>query len=133
GSGQKSVLYDGYEFSYSYHTPEQFGNRRRVIREKELGWTGVADLMRQRWRAGFGIWIDYDQKSDPADFTKNFFTPDEFAYALHEATRYTDKYVWIWSEKTSFWSGNMPKGYIEALDAARRPNVPQPPTRPSDR
>jgi len=130
GSSPRSVLYDGYEFSYNYRTPEQFAEKRQVIREKELAWTGVPDLMKDRWRAGFGVWIDYDQHWDASDFKKNFFTPAEFAYTLHLAMQYTDRYVWIWSEKTGFWQGNMPRAYIDALTQARQADVPRPPARP---
>jgi len=130
GSTPRSVLYDGYEFSYKYRTAEEFVEKRRVIREKELAWTGVPELMRQRWRAGFGIWIDYDQKWDAIDWQKNFFTPTELAYSLHLAMKYTDRYVWIWSEKTGFWQGNIPGAYIDALKEARRDEVRKPPARP---
>src|SRR6266542_1968477 len=64
----------------------------------EWGWDSrpaVPELMKTRWHASFGIWLDYGHKWDANDFDKNFFTPAEFAYAVHEALAHTQAYAWV--------------------------------------
>jgi hypothetical protein len=120
------VIYDGWEWAYNFTTEKQFADTRKIIREKELTWTAVPEAMKKHWRAGFGIWLDYGAHWDARDFSKNFFSPAQFAYSVHEGLKYTDRYVWIWSQAPSWWDGSMPEPYVEALRQARQEELAAP-------
>jgi hypothetical protein len=124
-----AIVYDGWEWAYNFRTEKEFADTRKIIRETALTWTAVPDAMRAHWRASFGLWLDYDSHWDAQDFSKNFFTPAEFAYSVHEGLKYTDRYVWIWSQKPDWWRGNIPQAYIDALKQARQQDLPPPPAR----
>jgi hypothetical protein len=126
-----TIVYDGWEYSYNNRTAGQFAENRKTMLEKSLDWTANPPAYKQHVRASFGLWIDYDHKWNANDFTKNFFTPSEFAYSLHEALRHSDRYVWIWSESVSWWPTTVPPPYVEALREAKKPAMSAPATRPN--
>jgi hypothetical protein len=129
GCGERATLFDGWEYAYNNRTKEQYDDNLDTIKRKSLAWSAVPELMKTRWHASFGIWVDYRHKWDPKDFEKNFFTPAEFAFSIHQAMNHTDAYVWIWSEVPSWWNGQMPKPYVDALIDARKPDLAAPPPR----
>lgn len=80
---------------------------------------------------------------DINEFGSNYRTPDELAYTLHHALRYTDEYVWLWrgdikwlEKKVSVIDDNgkfvykpLPQGYVDAPQRARDPNLSLPTAR----
>jgi hypothetical protein len=114
-----TIIYDGWEYAYNFRTEKEFADTRKIIRQTALTWTAVPDAMRAHWRASFGLWLDYDAHWDQTNFSKNFFSPTQFEQSVHQAMRYTDRYVWIWSQKPDWWRGGVPKEYVETLKHAR--------------
>lgn len=117
-----TTLIDGYEFAYSYRTPDEFAQGRRTILssiDKSLN----PQALGKRLRVGFGIWADYDSLKrgwHPEDFSKNYFTPAQLRASLHHALNASDQYVWVYSERLRWWDGTAPKEYIEALALAKK-------------
>jgi hypothetical protein len=130
GAGPQTLIFDGFEYAYGYKVEKPFQEARQIMRRRGLEWSGVPEQFRQRYRASFGLWLDYGRTWAPQDFTKNYFTPEEFEYSLHLALKYTDRYVWIYSEASRPWGWetekNVPPPYLAALTRARRPH-PHPP------
>jgi len=115
-----TVIYDGWEYAYNFRTEKEFADTRKIIRQTALTWSAVPDAMRAHWRASFGLWLDYDAHWNANDFSKNFFTPQQFEQSVHQAMRYTDRYVWIWSQKPDWWRGGVPKEYVQSLRNVRK-------------
>jgi hypothetical protein len=67
--------------------------------------------------------MDYDSgrrgwKTD--DFSKNYFSPTEFRNAPSAALRVSDRYVWVYTERLNWWTGErVPSEYLQALSLAR--------------
>jgi hypothetical protein len=131
GAGERAMLIDGWEYAYNNRTKQQYDDSLDMLKNRSQAWSAVPELKSKRWHASFGIWIDYNHKWDASNFDKNFFTPQEFAYAVHEALQHSDAYAWIWSEVPSWWNGTMPQAYIDALNEARKPDLSPPPPRKS--
>jgi len=122
----QTVLYDGWEYSYNYTTEKEFVDVRKIIRETTPNeWSAVPEKVKEHWRASFGLWIDYgeDAKWNQQDFSKNFFSPQQFSYSLHQALCHTDRYVWIYSHHANWWQGQVPQPYLDALTNARHLEV----------
>jgi hypothetical protein len=122
GATPDTRIYDGWEGAYGYKTEQNFQKAYDIMRHRSLEWTGVQEQFRRYYRASFGIWVDNGKVWDTQDFTRNYFTPTAFEQAVRLALNRTDRYVWIYSEKTRWWDGSMPSPYIEALINARKPH-----------
>lgn len=131
GTEPKAMLIDGWEYAYNNRTKADYDASLDMLKNQSQAWSAVPELKKDRWHASFGIWLDYKHKWNAQDFEKNFFTPAEFAYAVHEALNHTDAYAWVWSEIPNWWNGTMPSAYIDALKEARKPDLQAPPPRGS--
>jgi hypothetical protein len=120
------TLIDGYAISYSFKTLNEitvYGYD--YIRTHGRALSSVPTLYDQFLRAGFGKWMDNaSNASDCAarnawsttNFTCNWFTPEEFKTAVFHALSISESYVWVWSERLNWWTGeNLPKAYVDAL------------------
>jgi hypothetical protein len=115
-----TIFYDGGEFAYSFKSAKQFQHGLKLINSQGQHLPRLSDDYRQHFQAAFGLRIDYNDLWDNKDFTKNYFTPEEFNHSLYLALKYTHRYVWIWSEKNiNWWNGTMPQPYVDALEKAR--------------
>jgi hypothetical protein len=116
-----TVLVDAWEFSYAYKERKQFEDAYVTITKKSLEQTALPDKYKGHVQAGFGLWMDHKRKGwDMADFSKNYFSPAEFELAARSALEVSDGYVWVYSERPKWWTGEMlPKEYAEALGRAR--------------
>jgi hypothetical protein len=111
----------------------------------------VPDLFAEHVQAGFSVWPD-NMHGDPGikrtsfrcdDLNRNYYTPVEVAYAVHNALAYADKYVWMWAESFDPWHARMmvydqpgkwtwqavPPAFMQALADGRKDKVPVPPAR----
>jgi hypothetical protein len=78
--------------------------------------------------AGFGLWLDHDWRKegwDPADPSKNYFTPGSFESSLRRALERSDEFVWIYTETPRWWTEEgkrvkLPDAYDAAIRRARR-------------
>lgn len=121
---------DGFEPSYGYKTKAFFASARDLMKNKMKVRSSVTEKFEKNHQAGFGIWLDCHGSVlgwNPGDFLKNYFTPEEFEYSLHQALAHTHQYVWVWFERGSFWtSANVPWPYYQALAKAKEPHPKQP-------
>jgi hypothetical protein len=120
---------DGFELSYGYRTPAEFAAGRQRMTRDVLPL--VADPVRygRVVRAGFGLWLDFDQRRlgwDAAAPERNYFTPQGLEQAVRSALEESDGYVWVYNEVPRFWTEPaVPPAYLDALRRARegRPSV----------
>ena len=125
----KTTIVDGYEGAYGFRKHSQFEQARQVVREKMAQVTGVPEAYARHIQVAFGIWMDmnfrrYGWHTNAAEFDANYFTPDEFAYSVFSGLDVTDQYVWIYTEKSLWWTHTrVPYGYRKALREARRPHT----------
>ena len=105
-------IIDGYEYAYPFKDRRAFERGRQEILRDSDGRLGV----------GFGIWLDWNSgargwSADRLD--KNWFSPDEFGAAVRHALDFSDKYVWIYSERLNWWTHErLPSAYHQALEKA---------------
>jgi hypothetical protein len=129
-------IIDGYEQSYGYKTKPFFSAARDLMKNEMESTSPLPEKFKKQHEAGFGIWLDCHGTAlgwNPGDYLKNYFTPKEFEYSLHQALAHTDEYVWIWFERGSFWTGaNVPWPYFNALTEARKPHPDQPKSIPKN-
>jgi hypothetical protein len=122
-------IIDGFELSYGYRDEKQFDDARRRIRGDDaevLRIVGNREKYASHGSLAFGIWMDYDSLKrgwDPADPSKNYFTPEQFQRSVAKALATTDEYVWIYTERAKWWDAegkpeNLPPAYDEALRRA---------------
>jgi len=98
GASPDTELIDVYEHSYRYSTEKQFASARqsRVNAIKTLAADPEKALA--KFSFGFGIW------PQPGD------TPDEWQHRLSLALKYTDEYVWVYTEYLNYWGTAYPYG-----------------------
>ncbi len=117
-------LVDAWESSYPYREASQFRQAYETIKERSARWSAVPDKYRQHVSAGFGLWMDCNWRSrgwNTSDFSKNHFTPEQFAESVRLALLTADQYVWIYTEQPRWWTRQrLPKEYIQAVRAARQ-------------
>ncbi len=99
---------DGFENAYGFKETAAFERAREAIRKSH-----------PRIRAGFGLWMDFEsgRRAWPANA---FFSPDEFERAVRAASAASDGWVWIYTERLNWWTGEgLPDGYRAAVERAR--------------
>jgi hypothetical protein len=107
-----ATLVDGYELAYAFKEPRQFATGYRQIQEA-VKISEVPDHYRTKVRAGFGLWIDYQNNPQ-------HFTPENFRQAVSAALERSDGYVWIYSQGPRFFPPSaIAPSYINALAAGR--------------
>ena len=102
-----------------------------AVRPRCRGLTSVTCVV------GFGIWVDFFGSQSfttgwsATDVLNNYFTPEEFEFAVRHALEHSDRYVWIYSEHLNWWRGhNIHPDYLTALTRARQPrDAEAPPVR----
>lgn len=145
--GPQATVVDGCEEAYYASTEADLAGHRARIFEQKRACSRVPERYRKHLKAGLGIWPDAGNKAgmsfDLQDFRRNYRTPEELAYTLHQALRYSDEYVWLWrgslkwleqkvtviDERGKFVDKPLPAGYLEALQRAREPQLALPPAR----
>jgi hypothetical protein len=145
--GPEATVVDGCEEAYYASTEADLADHRARIAEKKRACSRVPEKYRQHLKVGLGLWPDAGNKAgmsfDLQDFQRNYRTPDELAYTLHQALRYSDGYVWLWrgsfkwlqqqvtviDERGKFVERPIPAAYLQALQRARDPQLALPPAR----
>jgi len=140
-AGPQVKLVDGSEFTYMHLREREFIKARHIFKENVKPFIKDPERYYAKFTQGFGVWIDpywsrdLDNKledigADPTatfigwsktDFSQNYWQPDEIQMSLTNALKYTDKYVWLYSERTWFWGEdrNLPEPYMQAIRKAR--------------
>ncbi|MFA6108447.1 MAG: hypothetical protein WDA75_06730 [Candidatus Latescibacterota bacterium] len=147
------VVVDGYEQAYGFRRPDQYADGRQAMKQIAKRASSVPDRFGRHVQAGFAVWPDNWHGSPrigrrsfrPDDLSRNYYLPDELAYALHSALAYSDRYVWVWAESLDLWNrramvyddaGEMtwlpvPDAFLAALTGGRAEEVPAVPWRDS--
>ncbi len=118
----ETILVDGYEFSYGYRKREQFVKARQTILVDSTKISSQPEAFKKHVRAGFGVWADWDSGHlgwHPEDFSRNYWTPAGLRASLNYALENSDGYVWVYTERLLFWSGNPPREYLDAMRLAK--------------
>ena len=110
GADETTVVTDGYELSYYYKTEDQFIDGAAIVRDACRAYSLDADRYARRMKVGFGLYPTHHGMFDPADFAQNRFSPDDLRLAVRHAMKHTDRYVWLWNERISFWIEGGPEG-----------------------
>jgi hypothetical protein len=125
-----TIIVDGFESSYGFKTLKKFQKGREAMLTLAKKFYSDPKAFDKHVRAGFGIWADWCWKDSWSytDFTKNYFSPDEFRQSLAYALQESDGYVWIYSEDLRWWNKlNAPQAYIDALALAKKGPKPEQP------
>jgi hypothetical protein len=104
----EAVLVDGFEVSYGYTEEGQFRYAADLIRN-QTATTFARDPDRYRTvtRVGFGLWLDHDCANGlVTGGCPNGFTPESFRRALNLAQQYSDGYVWVYSQRVNWYTGD---------------------------
>ena len=142
-AGPNVRLIDGTEHSYLTLRRKQFIQHRRAFEQHALPFVADDQAYKRKVRLGFGIWVDAlwhrdeDERGyfdappdgrtkfagwDGADFSKNYWQPDELQMSITNALRESDQYVWLYSERLFFQGSdkNLPPAYEQAIRNARK-------------
>jgi hypothetical protein len=144
--GPGAEVHDMHEQGFSFRIPGSYARARAMM--KDLGAEHSADPARYRrhHRAGFSFWADCWENASQGrafavdDLERNYYTPDEFAYSIHQALAYSDEYVWMWPGVFDWWGGTartidenkkevkrpIPEGYLKGLEQAHAASLPEP-------
>jgi hypothetical protein len=145
------VIVDGFEQAYGFRQPQQYAAGREKMKSVAMKASPVPRLFADHVQAGFAVWPD-NWHGDPGikrtsfrcdDLERNYYTPVELAYAVHNALAYADKYVWQWAESFDPWNAramvfdepgkwtwqSVPEAFMEALGEGRKASVATPPAR----
>ena len=132
----KARIINGFLGSYGYRYAVSFRSALRWMKEKSRPLSRVPEKFDQHYQVAFQIPIGhYGTIGFGENPNSNFFTLDEFEYAVHQALKHADEYVMVNTGQDApnvFW-WSAPKGYVQipqaygdALLTARRPH-PHPP------
>ena len=146
-AGPTATIHDMHEQGFSFRISGSYERARAMMTDlmPELSFDPAA--YRRHHRAGFSFWADCWENASEGrplrvdDLEANYYTPAEFAWSVHQALRWSDKYVWMWPGVFDWWTGTcrtvdangkpvvapIPAGYIEALGLAHRPELTAPP------
>jgi len=95
-----ATIVDGFEISYGWRQKSEFEDGLMMMRIHVLTIVADADRYRAHNSAGFGLWMDQDWRKngwDVNDFSKNYFTPQQFQASVTKALEAADEYVWIYT------------------------------------
>ena len=101
-SGSTEII-DGYESSYYYKDEWEFQVGADLIRDRFKAYFVQRDLYTDNIKVGFGLYHS-SLRHD------GVFSPADAGDALKWAMKYTDRYVWIWSETRTYWIKGGPTG-----------------------
>jgi hypothetical protein len=136
-AGDNVTIIDGYENAYGFREEKQFAEAQNLVLQKSAVMSRHPDLYRKHIKMGFGLFIDHIQKMtwhiESSEFTKNYYTPDELAYAVHGGLKH-GTYTWIYTQKINWWTGEFrPAAYVQALTRAKQlSGVANPPARKAE-
>lgn len=119
---ERAKFVDLCEFAYGFKGRQQFLEAYHSIVNKAAAFSLFPELYRGKIRVGFGLWLDNGgrERWDVNDFSKNYFSPDEFRRSLQMALEISDEYVWIYSQVPKFFPPeHLPEAYLKAIERTR--------------
>ena len=121
-----TLLTDGNEPAYYYHTSDQFLSIYNYMKQGALG-----AIAPENWRTYRGqvlacnsLYVDQIFGLRTRKVEGNYATPEEqeqwFEFNTYWALKTSDRYVWCYSEKMNWWTDtDVPEGLPRAIRAAR--------------
>ena len=132
-SAGEARIVDGHEMAYGYRAPVTYASARRVMKQTMRDISRVPEKYDEHCQAGFAFVIGaYGELGFSEDLASNYYTPDEVAWSLHQALKYSDEYVWLYPPRCDLWEKTgkpgvvVPQAYREAISAARQDRVALP-------
>ncbi len=122
GADAGTQITDAFEQSYNYRSRTAFEvGRANILAARQL-FTDKAAFDRHM-HVGFCLWIDYGSNRrpwSPTEFDHNYFQPQTWQNAVHYALSYSDKYLWVHTERLNWWTGeHRGPAYVAATNAGR--------------
>lgn len=118
----ETIFIDGCENTYRCVQPEEFKKARNMVTERALKYTLVPlEVYREKMRVGFGLYLDMYNYADSHPWYSdrpddNYMTPARLEEALMNALKFSDGYVWIYSEFPSWWLDNPNAAFEQGVD-----------------
>lgn len=127
-ANEDATIVDGHELSYGYKDPGLFSKAYKTMESELLPIVANPAKYRTVFSFGFGIWMDKDWRQrgwNTEDFSKNYFSPEEFQASVEAALSASDEYVWIYTEQPRWWSSEgepvkLPEEYVQAVSQAKK-------------
>ena len=121
GKGEKATVIDGGE-QYQYRTEAEFKNsydlRKYEIASEETNSWFISHKQRMDWPNNINISFGVYNRPWLKEYPMN---PAIMQKTLANALKYTDKYVWYYTEGDSWLEpGNMPKVWLDAVINAKK-------------
>jgi hypothetical protein len=125
-AGETTTLVDAFEDSYPYSEEAQFLAAYKLIKGFTRDfYTRNPAAYGEVVEAGFGLWPEHDCGESGLQSTTCSFRPETFRNALDLALRYSDRYVWIYSQTANWYTGEgVPPEWKAVLDSFRQENSP---------
>ncbi len=122
-----------YRAAVSFSSARRFAKQtlRQVSRAPE-------EKFDEHFRVGFALFLGPVQRFEfSSESGGNYYTPAEFEYALHQALRHSDEYVWVYNGRCDWWDKGehetfISQEYRDAIVSARHPQPHPPPLRNPD-
>jgi hypothetical protein len=115
-----TVLVDGFEGAYYFKNEPDFILGRGLIADYTPDtFSRDPDRYREKVRVGFGLWLDYNcgEAGLLPDGCPGGHTPNSFARAIDLASLYSDEYVWLYSERVNWLTGEgIPPEWADVLE-----------------
>jgi len=122
----ETLLTDGNEPAYYYHTPEQYYHVYKYIKQGALGMVAPENWRTYRGQVLVAQALYVDQVFGLRDrkLPSQYMTPEQqaqwFEHNVYYALETSDRYVWCYSERMNWWKNeNIPEGLPEAIRSAR--------------
>lgn len=116
---EQTKLVDAFEDAYIYKDEMQFLLAYKLIKGLTRDYYAKNSAeYGQHVEAGFGLWLDHNACGEPGLTPVNCptgFTPATFENAVTQAIRYSDRYVWIYSQGVDWYT---PEGIPSDCKAA---------------
>ena len=94
---------DGFEFSYYYKSQGQFDNARDIVLDKCKSFSEHPDLYAEGVEVGFGLFLN-------SALSHLTFTPQQATDSVRMGITTSDRYLWVWNNRTTFWIQGGPTG-----------------------
>lgn len=102
GAHPEAKIIDGNEPSYYFRTEEEFIAGRGIVKNFCKDFSAIPNFFSKKIGLSFGLYPTH-----PSHYAHTRrATPQQLERALFYALKHTDKYVWIWSEKESYYIQN---------------------------
>lgn len=121
-----TLLTDGNEPAYYYHSPEQYYDVYHYIKQGALGAIAPENhrIYRGQVLVAQALYVDQVFGMRSRKVEGHYMTPEEqeqwFEHNVYYALKTSDRYVWCYSEQMNWWTDtDVPEGLPRAIRSAR--------------